>query len=467
MTGKAEIANVLQKIVADKRVELEKRKAAMPLEGFIEGLTPSNKSMYDALSQQNAGYIFECKKASPSKGLIREHFDLDEIIGAYQEHAAAISVLTDEKYFQGRYEYLEYVTQRVSQPVLNKDFFVEPYQVHLARKYNADAILLMLSVLNDEEYQQLAELADHYQLDVLTEVSNEEEAHRAVALKAKIIGINNRNLRDLSTDLAATEKLVPLIKQHAKHEYVLISESGIYTHQDVLRLAPLVQGFLVGSSLMAEKNLKLAVSKLVYGEVKICGITSLTDARVADNSGANYLGLIFAAKSKRRISTENAKEIVKNINNNFVGVFVNEEIENVVEVADELKLAAVQLHGTEDKKYIEQLRQLLPANTEIWQAHGVENSLPQLDLTCVDKVLLDCKVGAEYGGTGQQFNWRLLDKIKDKSNVILAGGLSPSNIREAVAAGTAILDVNSGVEDAPGVKNSNKIKELFTRLRTY
>ena len=113
---------------------------------------PSQKSLFAALSQPNAGYIFECKKASPSKGLIREHFDLDEILEAYSPYAAGISVLTDEKYFQGKFEYLEYVTARVTQPVLNKDFFVDTYQVYLARYYNADAVLLMLSVLNDEEY---------------------------------------------------------------------------------------------------------------------------------------------------------------------------------------------------------------------------------------------------------------------------------------------------------------------------
>ena len=159
--------------------------------------------------------FWNAKKASPSKGLIRENFDLDEIIQAYSPYAACISVLTDEKYFQGKFEYLEYVRSRVTQPVINKDFFIDPYQIYLARYHNADAVLLMLSVLDDTQYTELAALAEQYQLDVLTEVSNEPEVLRACALKAKIIGINNRNLRDLSTDLATTERLVPLVKQHA------------------------------------------------------------------------------------------------------------------------------------------------------------------------------------------------------------------------------------------------------------
>ena len=175
------MSNVLAKIVEDKHVELEARMAALPLDTVKANLTPSTKSLFDALSAPNAGFILECKKASPSKGLIREKFDLDEILAAYTPYAAGISVLTDEKYFQGNYDYLAYVTERVEQPVLNKDFFVNEYQVYLARYFNADAILLMLSVLDDETYSKLAALADSLALDILTEVSNEEEMPRAIA----------------------------------------------------------------------------------------------------------------------------------------------------------------------------------------------------------------------------------------------------------------------------------------------
>ena len=292
------MANVLEKIVADKREEVAARKEALPLESFKANLVPSEKSLFVALSEPNAGFIFECKKASPSKGLIREHFDLDEILAAYTPYAAGISVLTDEKYFQGKFEYLAYVTEHVAQPVLNKDFFVDTYQVYLARHYNADAVLLMLSVLNDDEYRELASVANALSLDILTEVSNEEEMERAIALEANIIGINNRNLRDLSTDLATTERLVPMLEK-ATHDYVVISESGIYTHQDVLRLAPVSQGFLVGSALMAEADLPRAVKTLVNGAVKVCGLTSPEQAQMAFDKGASFGGLIFAEKSPR------------------------------------------------------------------------------------------------------------------------------------------------------------------------
>lgn len=210
--------------------------------------------------------------------------------------------------------------------------------MYLARHYNADAVLLMLSVLSDEEYRVLADVAHSLSLDILTEVSNEEEMERAIALKANIIGINNRNLRDLSTDLATTERLVPMLEK-ASHDYVVISESGIYTHQDVLRLAPISQGFLVGSALMAEDDLPRAVKTLVNGGVKVCGLTSIEQAQMAFDEGASFGGLIFAEKSPRCITKEQAHSITQSVNGAFVGVFVNHDIDEVASLATSLNLS--------------------------------------------------------------------------------------------------------------------------------
>ena len=461
------MANVLEKIVLDKKQEIAQRKIDLPLASFIDDLTLSDRSFYDALAQPNAAFILECKKASPSKGLIRENFDLDEIIQAYSPFAACISVLTDEKYFQGKFEYLEYIRTRMKQPVINKDFFVEPYQIYLARYHKADAVLLMLSVLDDTQYTALATLAEQYQLDVLTEVSNEQEVLRACALKAKIIGINNRDLRDLSTDLATTERLVPLINQHAEHEHVIISESGIYTHQDVRRLAPLVNAFLVGSSLMGEKDIELAAKQLVYGKVKVCGTTSLSGAKLVKDSPASFAGLIFTEKSKRFVTLEQAKQITYAVPFQYVGVFVDAPIELVVKYAQALELSAVQLHGQEQQTYINSLRNKLPTHCQIWLAKGVKDTLPTLDETGVDLFLLDCQVGEQSGGTGQAFSWQLLDEITDKSNIVLAGGITPSNVKQAAILQVGMLDLNSGVESAPGIKQQDKINQAFNQLREY
>lgn len=459
--------NVLETIVIHKRQEIAQRKQDLPLATFVDQLVPSERSLFNALRGRNAGFVLECKKASPSKGLIRANFDLDDIIAAYSPYAAAISVLTDEKYFQGKFEYLRYVRSNVTQPVINKDFFVDPYQVYLARYHQADAILLMLSVLDDASYQALSALAEQFQLDVLTEVSNAEEVERAVALKAKIIGINNRNLRDLSTDLATTEKLVPLIKQLATHEHVIMSESGIYTNQEIRHLAPLVDGFLVGSALMAQTDVALAVKQLVYGKVKVCGLTSIDSAKLVNHSPASFAGLIFADKSPRKISFAQAEQIVKAVPNHYVGVFVNAPLAQVAEYAEALNLSAVQLHGQEDQAYINSLRLLLPDACQIWLAKGVEQQLPAMTETAIDYWLLDCKVGAQTGGTGQRFDWQLLQDSEDKPRLILAGGLNSENIQQAAATGLAMLDLNSGVESAPGVKDQQKLNSVFARLREY
>lgn len=457
------MANILQKIVANRRLEIAELKNTLPLDSFKGQLTHSEKSLFEELSAPNAGYILECKKASPSKGLIRESFDLDEIIQAYTPHAAAFSVLTDHTYFQGDFSYLEYVTSKVTQPVLNKDFFFEPYQVYLARYYHADAILLMLSVLDDDSYREMAEIAHNLGLDVLTEVSNQQEVERAVALNAQIIGINNRNLRDLSTDLATTEMLAPLIPD----DRLVISESGIYTHQDVLRLSPSVDGFLVGSSLMSQQDLPRAVNQLVYGQVKICGITQQENASQIKDAGASFAGLIFAPNSPRYVSPEQAKDIVTSVPFYYVGVFVNASINKVAEIANTLKLSAVQLHGNEDQAYISQLRALLKAECQIWLARGITDTLPALDESEVDTFVLDCKIGQQSGGTGQSFDWSLLTSLSSLDNIALAGGLGINNIQQAADTGAPLLDVNSCIESAPGIKDHQKLCQIMALLRQY
>ena len=235
------MANILEKIVSDKRIEIDALKLAKPLASFIEQLVPTTKDMYAALTRTEdkpyAGFILECKKASPSKGLIRPDFDVKAICKTYDKYAAAISVLTDEKYFQGTFDYLKTVTETVKCPVLNKDFFIDSYQVYLARYYGADAILLMLSVLSDEEYLELANVAKQYNLAVLTEISNEEERDRAIKLDAKMIGINNRDLRDLSTDIAKTFDFAPTLPD----DRIIISESGIYTNAHVIEGATKIE----------------------------------------------------------------------------------------------------------------------------------------------------------------------------------------------------------------------------------
>ena len=328
----AQMAEVLAKIVRDKYLWLEEHKSSLPLSEFKEALTPSDRSFYQAVSGEKTAFITECKKASPSKGLIREDFDLDYIASVYNKHADAISVLTDEKYFQGSFDFLPQVRSQVSQPVLCKDFIIDAYQIYLARHYSADAILLMLSVLNDEEYKALAAVAHSLNMGILTEVSNEEELQRAVELNAKVIGINNRNLRDLTTDLNRTKELAPKIRELAP-QATIISESGIYTHQQVRDLAKFADGVLIGSSLMAEDNLELAVRQVTLGENKVGGLTNPDDAARAYEAGAVFGGLIFVANLSAVLSQNGSPDRAPL---QYVGVFQNHTVEAVADIANQL-----------------------------------------------------------------------------------------------------------------------------------
>ncbi|MDM2748919.1 bifunctional indole-3-glycerol-phosphate synthase TrpC/phosphoribosylanthranilate isomerase TrpF [Citrobacter sp. Cs237] len=449
---------VLAKIVADKAIWVEARKQQQPLDTFQQDVQPSTRHFYDALQGARTAFILECKKASPSKGVIRDDFDPARIADVYKHYASAISVLTDEKYFQGSFDFLPLVSQVAPQPILCKDFIIDPYQIYLARHYQADACLLMLSVLDDEQYRQLAAVAHSLKMGVLTEVSNEEELERAIALGAKVVGINNRDLRDLSIDLNRTRQLVPKLG----HGVTVISESGINTYGQVRELSHFANGFLIGSALMAYDDLNAAVRRVLLGENKVCGLTRPEDAKTAYESGAIYGGLIFVPTSPRFVTDEQAQQVKAAAPLQYVGVFRNAEIADVCDKASRLMLAAVQLHGGEDQAYVDALRAALPAQVQIWKALSVGETLPARDYRSVDKYVLD----NGQGGSGQRFDWSLLQG-QALDNVLLAGGLGADNCVEAAKAGCAGLDFNSGVESQPGVKDARLLASVFSTLRAY
>ncbi|EPL0490257.1 bifunctional indole-3-glycerol-phosphate synthase TrpC/phosphoribosylanthranilate isomerase TrpF [Citrobacter koseri] len=449
---------VLAKIVADKAIWVEARKQQQPLASFQNEVQPSARHFYDALQGTRTAFILECKKASPSKGVIRDDFDPAQIAGVYKHYASAISVLTDEKYFQGSFDFLTVVSRIEPQPVLCKDFIIDPYQIYLARYYQADACLLMLSVLDDEQYRQLSAVAHSLKMGVLTEVSNEEELERAIALGAKVVGINNRDLRDLSIDLNRTRQLAPKLG----HGVTVISESGINTYAQVRELSHFSNGFLIGSALMSHDDLHAAVRRVLLGENKVCGLTRGQDAKAAYEAGAIYGGLIFVPSSPRVVNLDQAREVIAAAPLQYVGVFRNTAITEVCEKATTLSLKAVQLHGSEDQAYVDALRAALPEQVQIWKALSVGDTLPARDYQHVDKYVLD----NGQGGSGQRFDWSLLNG-ETLDNVLLAGGLGADNCVEAAKTGCAGLDFNSGVESQPGIKDAHLLASVFQTLRAY
>lgn len=449
---------VLNKIVQDKAVWLAERQQQQPLSSFQNEVKPSTRSFYDALQGARTVFILECKKASPSKGLIREDFDPATIAGIYKHYASAVSVLTDEKYFQGSFDFLPIVSAAITQPVLCKDFMIDPYQVWLARFYQADAILLMLSVLDDEQYRQLSAVAHSLNMGVLTEVISDEELERATALGAKVVGINNRDLRDLSIDLDRTRRLAPKVA----HGVTVISESGINRYSQVRELSHFANGFLIGSALMSEDDLSAAIRRVILGDNKVCGLTRAEDARSAHEAGAIYGGLIFAEGSPRKVDVEKARQVMSGAPLKYVGVFRNNSIRDIVTYTGELSFCAVQLHGDEDQAFVSALRAELPETVQIWKAFSIKEALPNRDWQHVDRYVFD----NGNGGSGQRFDWSLLSG-QSLDNVLLAGGLGADNCVAAAQLGCAGLDFNSGVESEPGIKDASKIASVFNTLKAY
>lgn len=453
--------SVLDTILERKKIDLAARMRTLPGEELIKRARPTRRSFAGALAQPGRSFILEIKKSSPSLGLIRGDFDVPAIVNEYEAFADAISVITDAPFFGGSHENLSLARSVTEKPLLCKDFIISPYQVYEARCFGADAVLLMLSALSDAMYKECAEAAARLSMDVLTEVHDETELRRALALDAGIIGINNRDLKTLRVDLATTERLAPRIPA----DKLVVCESGITGRRGLMRLEKHADAFLVGSSLMAEENLGRAVRELVCGRVKICGLTSPGDAQAAYGSGAIYGGLIFAPESPRAVSQAAAMEITKAAPLAFVGVFVNSPAREVAETAKELSLSAVQLHGDEDARDITGLRSLLPEKCEIWKAVRVENSLPDIGEYPCDRLLLDAFDKTARGGTGKTFDWKLLENYRHKDRLILAGGIRPDNAATAAAEGCYAIDVSSGVEEAPGRKNPEHIAALFAALR--
>ncbi|WP_309313592.1 tryptophan synthase subunit beta [Actinomyces oris] len=242
---------VLDSIVQARRERIDELRARF---GHLraEDLERSQRSFAAALRTRNGqgrspqpALIMECKAASPSRGTIRSDYDPASLAAQYAPYAAAVSVLTEPDRFNGSFDDLAAVREVVDVPVLCKDFIVDEVQVLAARSLGADAVLLMLSVVPDDVYRELAELAHRLGMEVLTEVSTPQEMHRASTLGAEVIGINNRDLRTLETDLARTEEMAPL----APAGVVLVGESGVGAAEDVRRLSGLVDALLVGSSL--------------------------------------------------------------------------------------------------------------------------------------------------------------------------------------------------------------------------
>ena len=434
-----------------------------------------------ALRQQDFNFICEVKKASPSKGIIAEHFPYLDIAKEYEmAGAAAISVLTEPDFFKGDKKYLQEIASTVKIPVLRKDFIIDEYQIYQAKVWGASAILLICACLDVPTLTKFRELADSLGLSSLVEAHDENEVQMAIDCGARIIGVNNRNLKDFTVDVQNSVRLRNLVQD----DVIFVSESGLETPEDIQVLRDNNIGVaLMGETFMRSPN-KIEKLAYLYGptyytpKVKMCGISKVETIPAVVEAKPDYMGLVFAS-SKRQVTVEQAKILVEELNRGYakkygsdtehdkndtiktVGVFVNETIDNLVTIANEANLDAVQLHGDEDEAFIQSLKER--TNVEVWKAIQIRSAADAeawID-SSADMLLFDAYHKDERGGTGEVFDWSSLDAFERP--FMLAGGIDSTNVARAIRTVRPYgIDISSGIE-TNGVKDDEKIT-AFTKI---
>ena len=443
-----------------------------------------------ALRQQDFNFICEVKKASPSKGIIAEHFPYLEIAKEYEvAGAAAISVLTEPDFFKGDKKYLQEIASTVKIPVLRKDFIIDEYQIYQAKVWGASAILLICACLDVPTLTKFRELADSLGLSSLVEAHDEHEVQMAIDCGARIIGVNNRNLKDFTVDVQNSVRLRNLVED----DVIFVSESGLETPEDIQVLRDNNIGVaLMGETFMRSPN-KVEKLAYLYGstyytpKVKMCGISKVETIPAVVDAKPDYMGLVFAP-SKRQVTVDQAKTLVEELHKQYanrynrdaeqysnqtlihqefiktVGIFVNETLDNLVTIATEVNLDAVQLHGDEDEAFIQSLKER--TNVEVWKAVQIRSAADAevwID-SSADMLLFDAYHKDERGGTGEVFDWSSLDEFERP--FMLAGGIDSTNVARAIRTVRPYgIDISSGIE-TEGVKNDEKIKAFTNIVRT-
>ncbi|GLV56522.1 bifunctional indole-3-glycerol phosphate synthase/phosphoribosylanthranilate isomerase [Dictyobacter sp. S3.2.2.5] len=469
----------LDRIVNQTRIDLAQRKIDLPLEQIKRQALeqPSPRDVLEAFDPRDRVHLIaEVKRASPSKGLLAP--DLDPVATAKiyeQSGASVISVLTEPHFFLGSPEYLTAIKNAVSVPVLRKDFIIDEYQVYEARAWGADMILLICAILDDQQLRDLLNVATSLRMRALVEVHSQDEAQRAIAAGAVIIGVNSRNL----TTFEMNPYLIRDIRRILPEDRVIVAESGIHSEADVRRLARYdVQAMLVGESLVVSKNIPDHIQMLLRHanhttQVKICGLSEPEHIDTAIEAGADMLGFIFHKPSHRYIQPERVLEVLAasqsytqprqgQVLPDLVGVFVNEDADTINAIADQIGLHYIQLHGDETPEFCQQINRPVIKALSLRQLEDLERLASYRDITW--RLLIDTPT-PDWGGTGRTGDWELARLAAQQSKILLAGGLTAENVATAIDQVQPWgLDVSSGVETERR-KDSQKIAAFIAQVR--
>lgn len=461
------MSNILETIAASTRKRVEKAKETISTEEMKRralAMNPDNGFPFEkALAAEDISFICECKKASPSKGLIAPDFPYVQIAENYERAgASAISVLTEPEWFMGSTQILQEITQHVQIPVLRKDFTIDEYMIYEAKVLGASAVLLICALLDEDTLRRYRELADSLGLSSLVEAHDEAEINMAVRAGARIIGVNNRNLKDFTVDVRNARNHRALVPGNI----LFVSESGIKTPEDIniLRDAD-VDAVLIGETLMRAKD-KSAELDYLKGKtrLKICGMRRPEDIRYANLVKPEYIGFIFDPSRRRYIAPAEAARLKVSLDPGIraAGVFVNADPEDIVRTAAAGTIDLVQLHGQETEDDICSLRSALDASglnrIQIIKAFRIrsEADLKTAEHSPADLILLD-----NGAGTGEPFDWTILNDFHGfRRPFILAGGLGPENAADAIRKFHPFaVDASSSLE-TDGVKDLEKMQAL-------
>jgi indole-3-glycerol phosphate synthase/phosphoribosylanthranilate isomerase len=494
---------------AEKKVPLEEvRRRA---EEAAKNTPEERKFLFEKnISGDGMHLICECKKASPSKGLISPDFPYLKIARNYEEGgASAISCLTEPKWFLGKKEYLKEIAESVSLPVLRKDFTVDSYMIYETKTLGASAVLLICSLLSEETLREWIGICDSLGLSALVEAHDEREVEMAGRAGARVIGVNNRNLKDFTVDIHNAGRL----RKYAPEQAIFVAESGIHKREDVKALeADKVHAALIGEQLMRAKDQKEEIRKLLGPtlqhesgqadlspadgrpeenqdidqkekeavnpkqdfrrdqtekvknptKIKICGMQRPSDIEAVNEVLPDWAGFIFVPGRRRYVTYEKAKELIAGLDRRIeaVGVFVNAGTAEIRKAVQETGIRTVQLHGQETEEDIKELRASIPG-IRIIKAFRIEKveDIEAAEKSSADLVLLD----HGPGGTGQGFNWSLVKSMKRP--FLLAGGLDSENVDRAIESLHPYgVDASSSLE-TDGKKDPDKIRSFAEAVR--
>lgn len=461
----------LDAVIEQKERDLSAKKRLAPV-GSLSRDVPSTGAADFLSAVRGGGVIAEVKRRSPSVDSYLQCGAPEDLALTYEANGAcAISIVTDERNFGTSLADLKKIKRAVSLPVLAKDFVIDSYQVREIWAAGADAVLLIAGILSADRLISLLSLCGELGMSALVECRDEKNIDKAAFAGAPVIGINNRDLATLEVSLERTMRLAQLIPSG----FARVCESGIRNRGDIEKLHGYgMRTFLVGGALLDSEDpgAELRALSGLDGEtrrprIKVCGITSAEDAVLCDGLGADYLGLIFA-ESPRRIDSGRGGEIRRTVPGaKLVGVFVNADQETVVKTAQSCGLDMLQLHGVEPPELVASLAGRLGLPIIKSFSAGSERSRGDFgEYKRTDYFLFDYEKGLAVSERRSRELWdEAAAAVSAGRRVFLAGGLTPGNVGAAAKrVRPYCVDVCSGVESAPGVKDAWAVRRFISEV---